>query len=93
MKILFRGLGGAGQRHVRKFQEILGKNSKYYVKNGTWEPYLIKSDFSPDKNINAIEFYKLENLNESAMIEGNFFSVISIFKERCIIDTAESEST
>ena len=65
MKILFRGLGGAGQRHVRKFKEILGNNSKYYFKQGDWQPYLINSDFTSDKNIKAIDFYNLENLEES----------------------------
>ena len=88
MKILFRGLGGAGQRHVRKFKEILGNNSKYYFKQGDWQPYLINSDFTSDKNIKAIDFYNLENLEESLSLGSGekFYSVIStrtcdLFKE------------
>ncbi len=77
MKILFRGLGGAGQRHIRKFKTILGNNAKYFVKNGAWQAYLIKEDFSSSKDTNAIDFYKLENFDKTLMPQEDFYSIIA----------------
>jgi len=57
--ILFIGLGGAGQRHLRIFSELCPK-AKFSAYRRTSKTPLLNSDFSVDNNHSLEEKYNLE---------------------------------
>ena len=50
-KILFIGLGGAGQRHLRVFYDLLPSTTEFYAFRSKKTTPLLNSDFSVNKNI------------------------------------------
>ncbi len=59
--ILFIGLGGAGQRHLRIFRELLPNNRFIALRNTNSTPVL-NPDFSVDKNSSLEEKYNILNI-------------------------------
>ena len=53
-KIFFVGLGGAGQRHLRIFKDLLPGSVEYSAYRSTGQTPLLNSDFSID-NENSID--------------------------------------
>jgi predicted dehydrogenase len=58
-KILFIGLGGAGQRHLRIFRELF-PNAKFSAYRHTSKTPLLSSNFSVDSSNTIQDKYKLE---------------------------------
>jgi len=49
-KVLFVGLGGAGQRHLRIFKELLPKKTEFSAYRATKKTPLLNSNFSPNSH-------------------------------------------
>ena len=68
MKILFLGLGGVGQRHLRNIESILKtKNEIYTVSEKSFKP-LIKNDLTLDKTTNIFDKHQIKvvkNISEA----------------------------
>jgi len=62
-KILFIGLGGAGQRHLRIFQNLFKKNAKYYAFRKTKKTPFLNSDFSVNETKDLESEYGLKIFN------------------------------
>lgn len=58
-KILFVGLGGAGQRHLRIFKECLSDDVEFSAYRATKSTPFLKSDFSVVSNRSLEEEYRL----------------------------------
>ena len=67
-KILFIGLGGAGQRHLRIFSEILPNSSFYGFRTTNKTPTLNK-DFTINKSKSLDQIYNINFLNEISEID------------------------
>lgn len=62
-KILFVGLGGAGQRHLRIFRELLGPETEFSAYRTTRKTPLLNSDFSVNNNSTLEKKYDLKLFN------------------------------
>jgi len=58
-KILFIGLGGAGQRHLRIFKDLLPATTKFYAFRSRQTTPLLNSDFSVNRDSTVNEKYSL----------------------------------
>ena len=58
-KVLFIGLGGAGQRHLRILHDLLPATSKFYAFRSKQTTPLLNSDFSVNINTSITEKYNL----------------------------------
>ena len=78
-KILFRGLGGAGQRHLRIIKEIFPSARLMYCTGVKNVPFL-NADFSVNNNNNLIDYYNLETYEniDLAYEEGPDLTVIAV---------------
>lgn len=75
MKILLVGLGGAGQRHVRNFREILGTAGRFFAYRSRGRAEVITTDFRVDPS-RSLEIETRPSL-EAALAEGPDAVVIS----------------
>ena len=82
-KILFIGLGGAGQRHLRVFYDLLPSTTEFYAFRSKKTTPLLNSDFSVNENKTIQEKY---NLTIFDSIEEAF----SIYPDLTIISTPTS---
>jgi len=70
-RVLFVGLGGAGQRHLRIFKELLPPKTIFFSFRNTKKTPLLNSDFSVnrettlEKKYNLVSFNSLEDAFES----------------------------
>jgi predicted dehydrogenase len=62
-KILFVGLGGAGQRHLRIFKGLLTEETEFSAYRSTGKTPLLNTDFSVNKNSSLNEKYNLKLFN------------------------------
>ncbi|MDH5543925.1 MAG: Gfo/Idh/MocA family oxidoreductase, partial [Nitrospinota bacterium] len=78
-KVLFVGLGGAGQRHLRIIRELLPSNVAYLAYRQTGATPLLRQDFSVDEQNTVEKQYGLKTFDslESAFAEGPDLTVIS----------------
>ncbi len=78
-KVLFIGLGGAGQRHLRILKQLLPPTVKFSAFRRTAKTPLLRSDFSVDENKSITDTYGLELFNdiESAFEDKPSLTVIS----------------
>lgn len=59
-RILFVGLGGAGQRHLRIFRDLLPRETEFSAFRAAKKTPLLKSDFSIDMNSTVEEQFDLK---------------------------------
>ena len=59
-KIFFCGLGGAGQRHLRIFRELLPPETEFSAYRMTTKTPLLNSDFSINKNSTLEQEYHIQ---------------------------------
>ena len=78
-KILFVGLGGAGQRHLRIFRQLLPIDTVFSAYRQTAATPLLRSDFSVDAKQTVEDAYELQICNsiEDAFAAGPDLTVIS----------------
>lgn len=78
-KVLFIGLGGAGQRHLRILHDLLPGNTRFLCYRRTSSTPLLRSDFTVDNNTSVVEKFGLEVFDklESAFAEKPDLTVIS----------------
>ncbi len=78
-KILFIGLGGAGQRHLRILRQLLPPTVTFTAFRRTAKTPLLRKDFSVDENNSIIDTYGLKVFNdiESAFEDKPSLTVIS----------------
>ena len=78
-KILFLGLGGAGQRHVRIFRQLLSENTVFGTYRRTKATPLLRSDFSVDGSNTVEDTYNIRSFDslESAFADGPDLAIIS----------------
>jgi len=62
-KILFCGLGGAGQRHLRLFHELLPASTRFFAYRRTSSTPLLNSDFTVDTTDSLENRYGVELIN------------------------------
>lgn len=62
-KILFVGLGGAGQRHLRIFKELLPPQTEFSAFRAIKKTPLLRSDFSVDKDSTLEKQFNLKLFN------------------------------
>ncbi|HEC14129.1 MAG TPA: Gfo/Idh/MocA family oxidoreductase [Rhodospirillales bacterium] len=78
-KILFIGLGGAGQRHLRIFKEKLGADCRYTCYRATGATPLLNADFSVNETETLEKHYGLHCFAglEEAFDDGPDLAVVS----------------
>lgn len=78
-KILFIGLGGAGQRHLRIFRKLLPASTIFSTYRSTGATPLLHSDFTVDTQNTVESFFQLQRFDslESAFAFGPNLTVIS----------------
>jgi len=78
-KILFLGLGGAGQRHLRIFQSLLNRNVEYSAYRSINKTPHLNSNFTVNKDISLSDKYgmKLFNSYEESLRNNPDLIVIS----------------
>lgn len=78
-KILFVGLGGAGQRHLRIFKQLLGPKTQFTTYRSTRTTPLLNADFSVNNSISIEDHYDLTGFDSlsAAMDDGPDLVVIS----------------
>jgi predicted dehydrogenase len=78
-KVLFIGLGGAGQRHLRILKQLLPPTVKFSAFRRTAKTPLLRSDFSVDESNNISDTYGLTMFNtiEAAFEDKPTLTVIS----------------
>lgn len=78
-KILFVGLGGAGQRHLRIFRDVLPENVELIAYRQAMTTPLLRADFTPDttSSIEVAYDVKLFNSIEEALEKSPDLVVIS----------------
>tara|TARA_B100000780_G_scaffold257910_1_gene207990 strand:+ start:2099 stop:2749 length:651 start_codon:yes stop_codon:yes gene_type:complete len=78
-KVLFIGLGGAGQRHLRILKELLPKNVIFTAYRHTSKTPFLTADFSVDESKSLVDEYGLVLYNniESAFIDSPDLTIIS----------------
>ena len=62
-QIFFVGLGGAGQRHLRIFKDLLPANVEFSAFRSTGQTPLLNSDFSIDNENSIDKKYNLKLFN------------------------------
>lgn len=62
-KVLFVGLGGAGQRHLRIFRQLLPEATVFSAYRRTGETPLLRSDFTVDEENSVESAYHLQIFN------------------------------
>lgn len=62
-KILFVGLGGAGQRHLRIFRDLLSSETEFSAFRAVKKTSLLKSDFSIDMDSTVEKQFDLKLFN------------------------------
>ena len=78
-KILFVGLGGAGQRHLRVFKSLLGPETAFTAFRATRRTPLLNADFSVNAASGVEDHYGLKTFEslDSALDDGPDLAVIS----------------
>ena len=78
-KVLFVGLGGAGQRHLRILKQLLPGDTSFTAFRRTAKTPLLRSDFSVDESNNISDTYGVKIFNdiESAFADNPSLTVIS----------------
>lgn len=78
-KVLFIGLGGAGQRHLRILKQLLPPTVKFSAFRRTAKTPLLRSDFSVDENNSISDTFGVKIFNdiESAFEDSPSLTVIS----------------
>ncbi len=78
-KILFVGLGGAGQRHLRIFKSLLGEETEFTAFRSTRHTPLLNANFSVNDKNTIEEHYGLQTFDsiDAALDDGPDFVVIS----------------
>jgi predicted dehydrogenase len=78
-KLLFVGLGGAGQRHLRIFHQLKGSAAQYFGYRQTGKTPTLNSDFSvnPQKSLEDLYQLKLLGTLEAALSQKPDLVVIS----------------
>ena len=78
-KVLFVGLGGAGQRHLRILKQLLPPTVTFTAFRRTAKTPLLRSDFSVDENNSISDTYGVKIFNdiESAFADNPSLTVIS----------------
>ena len=78
-KVLFIGLGGAGQRHLRILKQLLPPTVTFTAFRRTAKTPLLRSDFSVDESNNISDTYGLKIFNdmEAAFEDNPTLTVIS----------------
>lgn len=78
-KILFIGLGGAGQRHLRIIRALVPPESTFFAYRRTSKTPLLRADFSVNEKESVAEVYKIKIFTElqSAFSEYPELTVIS----------------
>ncbi len=78
-RILFVGLGGAGQRHLRIFRELMPRDTVFTAYRRTRATPLLRPDFSVDNRGSLESAYGLRMFDtlESALADGPDLTVIS----------------
>jgi predicted dehydrogenase len=83
-RILFIGLGGAGQRHLRLFKKnFKDKNVEFLAYRSTNKTPLLNSDFSVNQNDSIENFYGIKMLN-------NLDEAIGLKPDLAVISTPSS---
>lgn len=83
-RILFIGLGGAGQRHLRLFEKNLKyKNVEFVAYRSTNKTPLLNSDFSVNQNDTIENFYGMKMFN-------NLDEAIALKPDLAVISTPSS---
>ena len=78
-RILFIGLGGAGQRHLRLFKKLDGENVEFIAYRSTKKTPLLNSDFTVNEKGTFESLYNLktfDNINKALELKPNL-AVIS----------------
>ncbi len=78
-KVLFVGLGGAGQRHLRIFRRLLPESTVFTAYRRTGGTPLLRSDFTVDDQNTVEAAYRLKTFDnlESAFADGPDLTVVS----------------
>lgn len=78
-KILFVGLGGAGQRHLRIFRQLLPESTVFTTYRRTGKTPLLRADFTVDDQNTVETAYHLQTFDslESAFADGPDLTVVS----------------
>ena len=78
-KVLFIGLGGAGQRHLRIFRQLLPENTLFTTYRHTGATPFLRSDFTVDEKNTVETAYDLQTFKtlSSAFADGPDLTVIS----------------
>jgi predicted dehydrogenase len=82
-KILFIGLGGAGQRHLRLFKENLNKDTELIAFRSTKKTPTLNSDFTTNSNVSLEELYNVKIYN-------NLDDALNSFPDLVVISTPSS---
>tara|TARA_Y100000589_G_C27088681_1_gene602912 strand:- start:7 stop:990 length:984 start_codon:yes stop_codon:yes gene_type:complete len=67
-KILFIGLGGAGQRHLRIFRKLL-PNNKFYALRKTFKTPLLNSDFTINNQSSISRKYNVKEFTDENYVK------------------------
>ena len=78
-KVLFVGLGGAGQRHLRIFRQLLPEGTVFTAYRHTGRTPLLRPNFTVDDQNTVESAYRLRIFNnlESAFADGPELTVVS----------------
>ena len=78
-KVLFVGLGGAGQRHLRILRQLLDESTDFWAFRHTAKTPLLRADFTVDGQDSVEKAYRLKPFKslESAFAAGPDLTVIS----------------
>ena len=78
-KVLFVGLGGAGQRHLRILRKLLPSSTLFSAYRKTGVTPLLRSDFTVDSQSTVESAYQLRMFDslEAAFVDGPNLTVIS----------------
>ena len=78
-KVLFVGLGGAGQRHLRIFRQLLPENTVFTAYRRTSGTPLLRADFTVDERNTVESAYRLHTFDslEDAFADGPDLTVVS----------------
>ncbi len=78
-KVLFVGLGGAGQRHLRIFRQLLPENAVFTAYRRTGATPLLRPNFTVDEQSTVEAAYRLQTFAslEAAFADGPNLTVVS----------------
>lgn len=63
MKVLFVGLGGIGQRHLRNIRELLGNEVEVYAFRQRKYQFVLDNNLNIKQNTDLDRFYNIKNVN------------------------------